>query len=301
MLLVLSACAASGGTPGASPGSSSSPPPSGSGDDGDPGGSEAILVVSYEGGMLPVQMQVTNMPTFVLLADGRVIMQGAQTLEFPGPALPALQVRTLSEQGIAAVLEAVAETELFDESRELRAAQAVVSDGVDTVFHLTEGGRDVRIAVYSLGSLSLPDMGTPPGVTAADIQADRVLTQLMDGLTMIDTSVPPDGWEAEGWQPYTPDAFRLYVRDVSGQPVEGGDLPGQVREWPVDTAPGAYGDEIVAFGDGTRCVALDGDEAAAWYDELNAANQQTTWTTTGDDRWTVQARPLLPYEDVACP
>ena len=42
-----------------------------------------------------------------------MIMQGAQTLEFPGPALPALIERTLTEEGIQAVLEAVEDTNLF--------------------------------------------------------------------------------------------------------------------------------------------------------------------------------------------
>ena len=57
--------------------------------------------------MVPVQMQVANMPLFILLGDGRVILPGAQVMSFPGPALPALQERRLNEDGIQAVLEAV--------------------------------------------------------------------------------------------------------------------------------------------------------------------------------------------------
>ena len=126
----------------------------------------------------------------------------------------------------------------------------------------------------------------PPGVSAADIDADRLLRQLMDGLTAIDTSVPPDGWEAEGWQPYAPEAFRLYVRDVTGQPVEGGeDLQGQVLDWPTADDPATFGVEVDAFGDGTRCATVTGDDAATWLAALSEANQQTLWTTDGDDRW----------------
>jgi hypothetical protein len=252
--------------------------------------------------MLRAQDQVTMVPAFVLLADGRVIVPGAEVMLFPGPALHALQVRTLSDSGIAAVLQALDDTELFTESHEFRAAQAMVADATDTVFHFTHDGRDVRIVVYGLGTLSMPELGTPPpGVTAADIAADRVLSQLMDGLTTIDTSVPPDGWDADGWQPYVPGAFQLYVRDVTGQPMDGGDLPGQVREWPVEDAPDSYGEEVAAFGDGTRCAAVERDAAAAWFEELSQANQQTTWTTNGDDRWLVLARPLLPHEEAVCP
>jgi len=311
VLVALSGCAGSAGSSSDPPGSSlggsgendASPSAPETGAIDHPTGSEAVLVVTSEGGMLPVQMQVTNMPLFVMLGDGRVIVPGVTDLMFPGPALPALQVRQLTEDGIQDVLEAVEATELFADDLDLRAAQNVVADATDTVFALDAGGRQVRVSAFALGSLSDPAMGEPPPtVSAADIEADTILRQLMDGLTAIDTSVPPDGWEADGWQTYMPEALRLYVRDVTGQPVEGGeDLPGQVLGWPTDDDPATFGDEIAAFGDGTRCATVSGDDAATWYAALSEANQQTLWTTDGDDRWLVQARPLLPHEDVACP
>ncbi len=42
-------------------------------------------------------------------------------------------------------------------------------------------------------------------------------------------------------------------------PVDGGGLPEQVREWPTDDDPAAFGDEETFFGDGTRCGVVDGD------------------------------------------
>ncbi len=91
------------------------------------------------------------------------------------------------------------------------------------------------------------------------------------------------------------------MRDVTGQPVEGGDLPEQVREWPTADDPATLGEEAANFGDGTRCVVADGDLGATWFTELSQANQMTTWTTDGEDRWSVRARPLLPHEERACP
>ncbi len=110
--LVIAACTATGG---GSPGTRLRPSVGGSGDaDGieHPTGSDAILVVDNTGGFVPVQFMATRLPAFVLLGDGRVIMQGAQTLEFPGPALPALIERTLTEEGIQEVLRGVEETGL---------------------------------------------------------------------------------------------------------------------------------------------------------------------------------------------
>jgi hypothetical protein len=156
----------------------------------------------------------------------------------------------------------------------------------------------VTVSVYGLGLLD-PSMGAPQGVTASELDAHRVLSQLRDSLMTIDTAVSAEGWEAEGWQPFQPEAFRLYVRDVTGEP-EDGELPGQVREWPTDDDPATVGEEQPTFGNGTRCLVVEGDTAATWLAELEAANQNTRWTDDGERRFSVQARPLLPGDEVAC-
>jgi hypothetical protein len=315
LLVLLAACAASSGAPPATGGDGgdddddSPPPASPSGGDGGgetggidhpTGADEPILLMEDVGGFAMVQMIATRVPAFALYGDGRVVMQGAQTLEFPGPALPPLIERTMSEDGIQTVLEAVEDTELFTSDLELRGAQMVIADATDTVFRLNANGREVTVSIYALGMLD-PSFGNMDGVDPGEIEAHRVLSQLRDALMTVDTSVAGEDWEAEGWQPFEPTAFRLYVRDVSGEPREGGDLPEQVREWPTAEDPATIGEEQALFGDGTRCVVVEGDAAATWFDELSAANQMTLWTTDGEDRWSVLAKPLLPGEEPTCP
>jgi hypothetical protein len=310
--VMLASCAASGGgTPGSSAsdgGSSGSPPPGGS--DGDSGtgeishptgADEPILVVEETGGFAMVQMIATRVPTFALYGDGRVVVQGAQTLEFPGPALPALIERRMTEEGIQAVLEAVEDTGLFTGDLELRGAQNVIADATDTVFRLNANDAAATITVYGLGLLDPAFGGNFEGIEQSEIDAHATLGQLRDALLTIDTSVPDGSWETEGWQPYEPTGFRLYVRDVTGEPVEGGDLPDQVREWPTDDDPSSFGEEVPFFGDGTRCGVVEGDAGAAWFAELSMANQQTLWTTDGDTRFSVLARPLMPGDESTCP
>ena len=301
VLLVLTACAATGG------GSAGTSPPDESGGSGDsdgiehPTGTDAILVVDSTGGFVPVQFMATRLPAFVLLGDGRVIMQGAQTLEFPGPALPALIERTLTEEGIQEVLSGVEETGLFTADVELNGAQNMVADAANTVFTLDAAGREVTISIYGLGAVP-PDMEPPPGMTSGEVQAHRILGQLNDGLMTLDSWLPASAWETEGWQPYEPEAMRLYVRDVTDEPpVDGGGLPEHVREWPTEDDPAAFGDEEVFFGDGTRCGVVDGELGATWFEEMSAATQMTLWTDDGDRRFSVVARPVLPHEDPACP
>ena len=128
-----------------------------------------------------------------------------------------------------------------------------------------------------------------------------MLTALNDALVTIDTSVPAEQWEADGWRPYEAEALRLYARDATGEPVDEG-IPEDVRDWPIpDEDPSTIGEEVALFGNGTRCAALDGEAAATWWADLGEASQVTRWTTDGTDRWSVLVRPLLPYEEVACP
>jgi hypothetical protein len=300
VLTLLAACAAPGG------GSQGASPPDDR-DDGEtsggiehPGGTEPIVVVEQSGGFVPVQFMATQVPSLAILGDGRVIIQGAQTLEFPGPALPALMERTLTEDGIQEVLRTIEDTGLFTSDVELNGAQGVVADASNTIFTLNAGGEEVTVSVYGLGAV-LPDTEPPPGMTSGEIEAHRILVRLNEGLTTLDTWLPATAWEREGWQPYEPEAFRLYVRDVTGQPIDGGGLPEQVREWPTDDDPAAFGEEEPFFGDGTRCGVVDGELGALWLEELNAATQMTLWTTDGENRFSVMARPVLPHEDPACP
>jgi hypothetical protein len=306
--VILAACASAGGSPGASEtDAGGSTPPGPSGGNGGTGGiehptaaDEPILVVEEAGGFAMPQMIATRVPTFALYGDGRVVMQGAQTLEFPGPALPPLIDRAMNEEGIQAVLEAIEDTNLFTGDLELNGAMNVCADCTSTVFHANVNGEEVTVSVLGLGQLDPALGGNFENIDQAEIDAHAVLSQFRDALMTIDTSVPSGSWESEGWQPYTPTAIRLYVRDVTGEPIEGGELPGVVRQWPTDGDPAAFGEEVPVFGDGTRCGVVEGEAAATWFTELSASTQQTIWTSDGENRFTVLPRPLLPGEEPSC-
>ena len=301
VLLALTACASTGARPSDSPQTAQSDAASPS-DDGieHPTGAKPVLTVEEVGGFAMIEMLGTRVPSFVMLGDGRVIAHGMQTLEFPGPALPPLIERALTEEGIQEVLAAAEATNLFTADADLRGAMNVIADASDTVFRLNAGGREVAVSVYALGLLD-PSMGNMEGIGSGEIEAHRVLGQLRDALMNLDGSVSPAGWETAGWQPYQPEAFRLYVRDMAGQPMDGGDLPDDVRRWPTEDDPAAFGEEQPGFGNGTRCGVVSGAVAETWLAELTAATQMTLWSTDGQDRFSVMARPLLPGDQEICP
>ena len=303
VVLLVSACASSAARPeGSDPSPDPSPTPdrdeAGPGIEHPTGAEEPILVVDAVGGFVPVEFLVTQTPSFSLFGDGRVIMLGMQTLEFPGPALPPLLERRLTERGIQAVLEAVEATGQFGSSRDLRGAMNVVADAADTRFAVSAGGREVTVSVYGLGTV-MP--GTEvPDMPAGELEAHEALTTLNDQLMMLDTWLPDGAWATEGWQPYEPAGFRLYVRDVTDEPVDG-DLPEHVMDWPTDGDPAAFGAEQPFFANGTRCGVAEGEEAEDWLVALSQATQSTRWTDDGERRFSVLPRPLLPHEDGSCP
>jgi hypothetical protein len=219
-----------------------------------------------------------------------------QTLEFPGPILPALQERTLTEEGIQLVLGALEETNLFVGDLDNRVMQSMVADANDTIITVNAGGRTSVVTVYAVGMLP-PDMEPPPGADPAELEVYQVLSVLNERLMTLETWLPEDAWTTH-WQPYQPEALRLYVRDVTGEPIDQ-DLPGQEVEWPTDEDPAAFGEELPEFGDGTRCGVVEGDAGATWLAALSEANQNTVWTS-GDRRYAIQVRPLLPNEARSC-
>lgn len=293
----LAACSAPGGTSASSPSPDASR--GGAGSDGleHPGEGELVLSVENRGGFVPVEATLTTFPSFVLLGDGRVIMAGAQTLIFPGPLLPPLQERRLTEEGIQQVLEAVVDTGLFDEDLSLTGAQSVVADAGDTVFTLRAGGRESTVSVYALGMFD--PANPPPNVPRSELAAHATLTRLNNALATLDSSLAGDAWADTGWQPYEPDAFRLILRDATGEPPS--DPPGEVRPWSFETGPAEFGEALTGAAEGMRCGVVEGADAEAWLEELTAATQTTRWQTEDGRSYAVLPRPLLPYEERSCP
>lgn len=288
--LLLAGCSrGAGGNPGASP------TPRGA--VAHPTGDALILSVANSGGFVAPDFLLGALPRFVLTGDGRVLVPGAQAAIFPGPMLPSLLQRRLTEAGIQAVLGAVADTGLFKADLDLRGANAMVADASDTVFTLHVDGREVTVSVYALGFL---DAANPPqGMSGNEVLAHRSLSLLQQRLLGLEQWLPADAWADAGWEPYEPEAFRLYVRNADAEPPDvGSGLPPQApRQWPIASDPASFGE--ASSGD-LRCGVVAGADGATWLADLRQSNQLTRWTA-GEHRYSLIPRPLLPYEQRRCP
>jgi hypothetical protein len=261
-----------------------------------PSGGDLVLRVEYSGGFVGPAFRLTSFPTFTLTGDGRVIVPGAQVDLFPGPALPSVNVRRLTEAGIQALLKEVARTALFGASVEFRGARNVVADAADTVFTLHAEGTNIRVLVYGLGTLDAA--GNNQGISASEIAVHRVLLRLNDRLANLEAWLPASAWVDASWHPYQPTALRLLVRNADADPPDESGISNKLVDWPDRSDPATFGDPNPL--DDQRCGVVSGQGARDWYAALSGANLLTRFVR-GDHHYQVTVRLLLPDDRLECP
>jgi hypothetical protein len=272
LLLVLNACADAPARSG-----------DGGGIDHPTGPSDLLVRVTIGGGFVPVEWNLTSVPSFSLYGDGTLISPGAQIEIYPGPALPAIASRAVTEAGIQAILrEALDATDQMPPDLGDMGAMNV-ADAPTTVITLRADGIERTIEAYALAEL--PDR--PDGMSEEVFEARRRLSNVVTKLGALDPWLPRGSLGEETM--YRTEAARLFVSEYGR--VD--DLPQDPIAWPIDgslarfgepTAPGSY-----------RCGILSGDDWTTLRDAARRANQLTPWTDAGG-RFSILFRPLLPDE-----
>ena len=261
-----------------------------------PAGDQLVLRMEFKGGFLAPQALLSRVPSFSLLGDGRVVVEGAQDMIYPGPALPAVLVRRLNGAGMQAVLTEVLGSGAFGSSGEFRGAQRFIMDAADTVFTLRAAGRGVTVVIYALNEFVTS--GNTGGVPADEVATYRALSHLSARLTTLDQWLPSSDWTDPGWTPFVPGSLRLVVRNATADPPDESGIANQLVPWPGSAYPLTFGAATTI--DGFRCGSVSGGEATAWYRALSTANTLTRFVN-GGDRYQVIARQLLPDEPLECP
>jgi hypothetical protein len=252
-----------------------------------------VLRIEHRGGFVPDDFHLTRLPTFTLLGDGRVIVTGAVPAIYPGPLLPPLLERRLTEAGVQAVIRAALDSGQLDADAEWRGAANFVADASDTVFILDAAGRRVTVSVYALGLGEAGDWG----LKKPERDAHDALLELSGKLTALDSWLPAGAWSDAGWQPYRADALRLVVRPADGDAPGNDGLALRIEPWPLPGDPAEFGER--AEMPGWRCGVVTGADAEAWYAVLDEADQLTRWEG-GGHLYQVTPRPLLPDEPPEC-
>lgn len=266
-LVVLTACARAdnGGDVGAAPAASESAASQQGG---------LVLRLTQEGGFVPAERIVGRIPEVSVYADGRMITEGPITMQYPGPALPNLQVATIAPDAVAALADEATAAGVRTGSD---LGQPNVADAPNTRIDVIRDGTTQSVSVSALGEA----MPNDPRLTPAQRESRAKLAAFVEKLRKT-------GLNADN-QPYQAQKIAALAGEYK-QPQDG--LPGtpQPVAWPGPALPGDYLNPNVKIG----CVLADA-AAVRGAVEQGKASQTTPWTS-GGNQYAITFRPLLPDE-----
>jgi hypothetical protein len=247
---------------------------------------DLILKVETGGGFVGPQVQFREFPSFALYGDGRLITEGPQIEIYPGPALPNLQVSTITEDGIQAILEAARAAGLLGPDRHY--TTMTIADAPTTTFTVVaEGSRHVT-SVYALG-----EAGTtpPPGMSQDEFDVRRALASVQGKLTDLQSWLPTGSVSDQG--AYASDELRIFVLDQASSPEPG--LEQQPVDWPLSPGLAGFGQPVTS-GLAARCGSVSGDDLKTLLPLAQKSNELTPWRSGGAE-YALVFRPLLPDEN----
>jgi hypothetical protein len=235
-----------------------------------------VLRVSSGGGFVTPQTNLRAVPSFSLYGDGTVIVPGAVTQIYPGPAISPLVRSRLSERQVQALLRQAARAGLLARGS-IDYGTVGVSDMPTTTLLVNAGGRRVERKAYALGATTGGN-----GPSGAQAVARQALARFIAGL--------PRGRSGAR---YTPRAVAVYVG-----PTTGPARPGATRiVWPLERNLATAGAHLPS-GLSYRCMSIGGADAKLLLARLGRANELSRWTTAAapGTSYELVARPLLPDE-----
>jgi hypothetical protein len=278
VLVVAALGVAACGSDSDSPAADDSLPPATDGYAHPTGADDVVIEYAEVGGFTTRELTFQQTPRLLVSGDGRGFSPGAQIEIYPGPLLPAVQVQTISEQGIQAILAAADEAGLF---RDVEYEQPNnIADASTAQVTINVNGETFVHEAYALG-LGLPgsdgDETTPDRVALADFIA---------ALNDLPTLVGADELgEQTLFEPTQYGIEALVVDDLSSSGSD--DIEPTVVDWPSEVS--------VRLADAVGCTVVASDEVG---ELLLSANQLTFFDDDGVI-YQVLAKPILPGTDCA--
>lgn len=220
------------------------------------GANDVVVRLGYVGGFVAPGTTFVNVPSLLIAGDGHVYAPGVTTAIFPGPLLPAITVRTITEAGIQRVL-AVAEAAHLLATPPDYAAVLNIADAPDTQLILSANGETFVHQAYALG------MQDP-----AETKDRNVFHSVVIQLGELGQLAGAENLGNE--EPFVPESFRIQARAVTAEDLAGytDDPKPTVVPWPATTG--------VSLADASSCVVVP---AAAVGTLFADANQLTFFSS----------------------
>lgn len=254
------------------------------------GDTDVVVKIEHVGGFVMQEHLVTRLPLFTMLGDGSVITQGPQIAIYPAPALPNLQMGTLTDEGIQQILEAARDAGLLDGDKEYRLD--IVADAAWTVYTITADGKTHTVRVYAAEMIG-EDMASDT-LSEEEIEARQKIADFQAKVIDYTGWLPDEAIDSDQ-QPFPTEQLQVVTLPRDVYPAQDEDLDTGEMDWPLE-APLAETGEEYTFMDGARCTVIEGEELDTLTGALQDANQQTTWTSDGEE-YGLLIRPLLPGDE----
>ena len=238
------------------------PPPPGSGDQHPADPDAVVLSITDVGGFVPSDRTFTNVPRLLVTGDGRVIQEGPVIAIYPGPLLPNLLQRSITEAGIQRLIDLADEHGLLGD--EAYTQPGNIADASETIVTITVDGETFEHRAYALGLGGGPDGG----------ETDAPRARLFDFVVAaMDLASDPAADEIGPEEPYRTDLY--LIRAVEAEATE------PTRDGPIDIEPTLVdwpSDAPVGLAAAAECAEVPTNRFAQLFED---ANQLTRFVDDG--------------------
>lgn len=231
------------------------------------GAQDVILEMSYEGGLVPAWSAFVNTPTLLVSGDGRVYTQAVIPAIFPGPLLPSILVKTITETGIQNMLNIVKRAGLLAAAPDYSGGSGV-ADAPNTVLRINAAGGNFVHSAYALG------INTPEG------PARRALLDVVNIITDVAGAVGEANLGED--QPFVAAQYRFQARAIDQAELDSQQPAPTIVEWPAQTT--------LPLDQAPACAMVN----AAAVGSLLVDAKQNTYFRDGSIVYQLAAAGLLP-------
>lgn len=221
----------------------------------------------------------------VAIDQGRVIAYGPQIAIYPGPLLPNLQQRPISQAGIDAIVAAARAAGLLDGPTDLVGESLPGSQTAHLLFTINGVEREVlgdpTRQIVCITTPCVAPAGTPEAFGGFWAQIQDIPSWL--------------GPELGQETPFATDRLAILLIE----PVPEPQVQPSIATWPLKVSQAQFGVEWPGSPP-ARCGVLEGADLATALTAFGTANQLTIWVDEADARFSVVARPLFAGEPDPC-
>ncbi|MCU1359052.1 MAG: hypothetical protein JWN99_341 [Ilumatobacteraceae bacterium] len=245
------------------------------------GSTDVVIRYGYQGGFVAPGTLFVEQPSLVISGDGKAYRPGVTTMQFPGPMVMPMAVRSISETAVQTLLAAADKAGLLAPPPDYT-AETNVADVPDTVVLIQANGQTYEHRAYALG-FATDAAGNPLPESTPARAALQGFTSLLNDL---ETAVGADQLGAESV--LAPAEYRLQAAPTAEADLAGIEPAPTVTDWPASTG--------LDLSTAAECARLTAAAAGTVFADADS----NTCFRQGDTLYRISVAGVLPGDPAAC-